>query len=71
MLKLLLVVLVASNIHYCFSQSITAAQLAAMMPQCKHPEYLSHINAALLKGQSIHVCVNLLFSLNWHMNLVN
>ena len=55
MLKLLLLVVVAVNMHYCFSQSITAAQLAAIMPKCKHPEYLSHINAALVEG-SINTC---------------
>jgi len=51
-----LVVLVASNVHYCFSQSITAAQLKGIMPNCKHPEYLSHINAALVEG-SINTCL--------------
>lgn len=55
MLKLVLLVLIAANIHYCFSQSITAAQLAAIMPNCRHPEYLNNINAALVEGQ-INTC---------------
>lgn len=56
MLKLLVLVVLAANIpHGIFSQSITAAQLAAIMPNCKHPEYLSHINAAMVEG-SINTC---------------
>lgn len=55
MLKLLLLVIIAANIHDCFSQSITVSQLAAIMPKCKHPEYLAHINAALVEG-SINTC---------------
>ena len=56
MLKLFLLVVVAVNIDHCFSQSITAAQLAAIMPKCKHPEYLNNINAALAEG-SINTCL--------------
>ncbi|CAF1004191.1 unnamed protein product [Rotaria sordida] len=35
--------------------SITAAQLKAIMPRCKHPEYLKNINAAMKEG-SINTC---------------
>ena len=55
MLKFLLFVVLAANIHYASSQSITAEQLTVIMPNCKHPEYLSHINAALVEG-SINTC---------------
>ncbi|CAM4847185.1 unnamed protein product, partial [Rotaria magnacalcarata] len=55
MLKLMLLALIAANVHHCLSQSITAAQLKAIMPNSKHPEYLSHINAALTEG-SINTC---------------
>ncbi|CAF2654914.1 unnamed protein product [Rotaria sp. Silwood2] len=55
MLKLLLLVVIVANVHHCLSQSITAAQLAAIMPNNRHPEYLSHINAALVEG-SINTC---------------
>ncbi|CAF3807024.1 unnamed protein product [Rotaria socialis] len=55
MLKLMLLALIAANVDNCLSQSITAAQLKAIMPNSKHPEYLSHINAALVEG-SINTC---------------
>jgi predicted chitinase len=38
------------------SATITAAQLKAIMPLCKHPEYLDNINAALVEG-SINTCL--------------
>jgi predicted chitinase len=38
------------------SAAITAAQLKAIMPNCKHPEYLDNINAALVEG-SINTCL--------------
>ncbi|UJR32456.1 hypothetical protein I4U23_019918 [Adineta vaga] len=34
---------------------ITASQLKAIMPRCKHPEYLRHINNAMREG-SINTC---------------
>jgi putative chitinase len=37
-------------------QAITAAQLKAIMPNCKHPEYLNNINDALIEG-SINTCL--------------
>lgn len=55
MLKLLLLTVIVANVHYCLSQSITSAQLTGIMPKCQHPEYLSHINAALVEG-SINTC---------------
>lgn len=55
MLKVLLFVVLAAHLHYASSQSITAAQLAAIMPRCRHPEYLSYINDALVEG-SINTC---------------
>ncbi|CAF0830414.1 unnamed protein product [Adineta ricciae] len=36
-------------------QGITASQLKAIMPRCKHPGYLSHINTAMNEG-SINTC---------------
>jgi putative chitinase len=38
------------------SATITAAQLKAIMPNCKHPEYLNNINDALIEG-SINTCL--------------
>ncbi|CAF1137568.1 unnamed protein product [Adineta ricciae] len=51
------------SLVYCFSPSfyrysrrrITASQLKAIMPRCKHPGYLSHINTAMNEG-SINTC---------------
>lgn len=40
-----------SSCGFFFVQGITAAQLKAIMPNCKHPEYLDYINAALVEGK--------------------
>jgi predicted chitinase len=45
---------IAANVHSSLA-TITAAQLTAIMPQNRHPEYLVHINAALTEG-SINTC---------------
>ena len=55
MLKLLFLAIIAGNLHCCLATSITADQLAAIMPRCRHPEYLDHINVALTEG-SINTC---------------
>ena len=51
----LIVCLVAALGFFGADANITAAQLKAIMPNCKHPEYLTNINAALKEG-SINSC---------------
>ncbi|CAF0761956.1 unnamed protein product [Adineta steineri] len=51
--------LLLTVVMLCAQQSsaiITAEQLKAIMPKCKHPEYLNNINDALVEG-SINTCL--------------
>ncbi|CAF0980271.1 unnamed protein product [Adineta ricciae] len=52
---LFLIIILSLFTTTCGDASVTASQLKAIMPRCKHAGYLSHINAAMNEG-SINTC---------------